>query len=123
MDKKKLLSKVERKELLDNLSKKAQERKYIARNVNLKVNSLDKGNGLTEVRGELIIRVTEDASSEDAWKEAKFSVMMFDDTDKLGQTVMKVVSNVYSVSNDYGDSIFEDGFYNILSGEVEELVS
>ena len=123
MDKKKHLSKTERKELLDRLAKLAEGRNYVSRKMFLEVNSLNKDNKITEVRGELRIRVTEDLTNDDAWKEAKFSVMMFDDTDKLPLTVMKVVANLYSVTEEHGDSIFEDGFYSILSGEVEETVN
>ncbi len=105
------------KEQMDALRDIADKRDYIFRDYNVHVTSKRVDDEWT-VEGKLILKVSEELDNEDAIIEIPFGVMV---TDKdLGEAVGATFFHLNFVSQNFGDAIYEEKFFDLLN-EANEL--
>lgn len=105
------------KEQMDALRDIADKRDYIFRDYSVHVTS-KKVNDEWTVDGELILKVSEELDNEDAIIEVPFGVMV---TDKdLGEAVGATFFHLNFISQNFGDAIYEENFFELLN-EANEL--
>lgn len=105
------------KEQMDALRERADKRNYIFRDYNVHVSSKKVDDKWT-VDGKLVLKVSEELDNEDSIIEVPFGVMVTET--ELEEAVGATFFHLNFISQNFGDAIYEDGFFELLN-EAQEL--
>lgn len=111
MDKEKSMSK------LEELFNQAKARNYLGRRMHIELESLaddDTGKNFNAT-GKMKLAVSEDRET---WNEKEFEVRIMESSAE--EAIASVLAHLNSIPMEYGDSIFEDGFFEIMGGELPD---
>lgn len=111
MDKAKSVSK------LEELFKQSEARNYLGRKMVIELESISDDTDPNSFRatGKMRLLVSEDKAD---WKEQEFEVMVVESSAE--EAIASVLAHLNSIPMEYGDSIFEEGFFEVLNGELPD---
>lgn len=102
---------------LEELFNQAKARNYLGRRmvVELESKADDVDPKSFRATGKLRLAVSED---KETWNEEEFEVMVMESSAE--EAIASVLAHLNSIPMEYGDSIFEDGFFEIMGGELPD---
>jgi hypothetical protein len=111
VDKEKSMSK------LEELFNQASARNYLGRRMVIELESKSDDTEPKNFRatGKMKLAVSED---KETWNEEEFEVMVIESSAE--EAIASVLAHLNSIPMEYGDSIFEDGFFEIMGGELPD---
>ncbi len=99
-------------EQVQNLVDRVNDRKYYGRKMVVTIHTHSDDMLTFAVRGNLELSVSETPDDEKSWIDKKYSVMFIDNDPD--QAIAEVFAHLNSIPMEYGDTIFEDDFEEVI---------